>query len=484
MKAAAYARYSTDKQTNNSIAYQMDKIREYCSAHDIDIVRSYADEAETGTNMQRESFIEMVAAAKRGEFDAVVIYDISRGSRDVADWFNFRKAMQVLEIKVISVEDKLGDITNPSDFLTELITVGLGQHQVLTTRQKSMDGVSVRAKQGAFLGGVAPLGYDIENSDYRINEQEAAAVRMIFRMYAAGKSFNAILDALPAALRGKRGQRLGKNSLHSILTNERYIGTYTWNKRRVKLMGKWAGGKPNPHYVRLEGVIPPIVDMDLWERVQIRMKDNRRAVNKAKRDYLLTGLIECESCGAAYVGHTSTNAKGYTTSYYVCGNKYRTRACHAKNINADEIEVFVVQQLKAYLLSADFEEVAHTIADAVNNASPDLSKEKRELGEVNRKIANGVNAIVSGTEFPELHDEIDRLRVRKSELEDIISRNEGARRKVDPERIVALFKDSIRNWDTNLKEIVKEHVTKIYAHEDGSYTVNVGVHIRGCGGRI
>ena len=483
MKAAAYARYSTDNQTKNSIAYQMDKIREYCEKSNITIVESYADEAESGTNTNRAGFIEMIAAAKRGEFDAVVIYDITRGSRDVADWFNFRKAMQVLEIRVISVEDKLGDITNPSDFLTELITVGLGQHQVLTTRQKSMDGVTVRAKQGAFLGGFAPLGYDIADGTYVINEREAEAVQMIFSMYGDGKSYNEILDAVQG-VRGKRGQFLGKNSLNSILTNDRYIGIYTWNRRKMKIMGKWAGGKANPRCVRLEGIIPPIISMDVWERVQARMKSNRRAVNKAKRDYLLTGLIECEGCGATYVGHCSTNAKGYETRYYCCGNKYRTRSCRAKNINADEIEEFVIQQLKAYLLTVDFSEVANTIANAVNNAAPDLSKEKRELAEINRQIANGVKAVMNGLEIPELQDEIDRQRVRKSELEDIIARNTANHKKIDPAKVEELFHTSMENWDTDIKNIIRYHVTKIYAHVDGSYTVNIGVHINGCGGRI
>ncbi len=55
------------------------------------------------------------------------------------------------------------------------------------------------------------------------------------------------------------------------------------------------------------------------------MSDNKRnARNKAKWSYLLSGLIECEECGAAYVGHTSTSSKGVETRYYVCGNKYRT----------------------------------------------------------------------------------------------------------------------------------------------------------------
>ena len=288
MRAAAYARYSTDKQTDNSIAYQLDAIRKYCREHDITIVATFADEAESGTNTDREGFRQMVAAAGRGEFDAVVIYDVTRGSRDVGDWFTFRKAMLMLGVQVIATTQSLGDITNSNDFLLELISVGMGQREVLEARQKSINGVAVRARQGAFLGGVPPLGYDIVNGAYVVNPCEARTVRTIFAMYADGQSYNAILEAIDGAI-GKRGQPLGRNSLHSILTNERYVGTYTWNKRRVKLFRKWAGGAPNPNCVRLEGHIPAIIDNETWERVQKRMSDNKRnAVNKAKRTYLLS----------------------------------------------------------------------------------------------------------------------------------------------------------------------------------------------------
>lgn len=481
-KAAAYARYSTDKQTEDSIAFQLEEIQKYCVKNKLLLTAIYKDDAQSGTNTDRQGFIEMIDAAKRKEFDCVVIYDVTRGSRDVADWFYFRKTMAALDIKVISATENLGDITDPNDFLTELITVGIGQHQVLTTRQKSIASVAVKAKQGVFLGGYPPLGYDIVNGQYVINEQEARVVRTIFEAYASGKSYNAILELIHGA-KGKRGKPIGKNSLHSILTNERYIGVYTWNKRFQKRFRKWAGGKPNPNCVRIENFIPAIIEPELWKRVQERMSNNkRRAANKAKHEYLLSGLIECTSCGSTYVGHCSTNKKGYSTRYYICGNKYRTHTCNSKNINADEIETFVVQQLKAYLLETDFEEIAQYIADQVNNASPDLSREKKELAEITMQINNGMKAILKGIDFPELEDEISRLRVRKSELEDIIARNEANKRKVDKNKIAELFRKSVESWDVDLKNIIKCHITKIYANIDGSYTVNVGVHIAGCGG--
>nr|WP_319489030.1 hypothetical protein [uncultured Caproiciproducens sp.] len=192
-------------------------------------------------------------------------------------------------------------------------------------------------------------------------------------------------------------------------------------------MRKLAGGNPNPDYVRIDA-IPSIIDRELWE--------------------------------------------------YVCGNKYRTRTCSVKNVNADQLETFVVQHFKAYLLDANFEEVAQTIADAVNNVTPDLSKERKEFSKV--------KAVLSGMEFPELKDEVSRLRVRKSELEDIIAHSASScGAKPDPAKIIDIFCYSAEHFnDEHLKEIINFHITKIYANIDGSFTVNIGVHLDGCGGQI
>lgn len=483
MKAAAYARYSTDKQTENSIEYQLQEIRKYCDAHDVELVATYTDEGLSGTNMDRPGFQAMVRAAEAHEIDTVVIYDVTRGSRDVGDWFAFRKSMMYLGVQVISATgQRLGDLTNSQDFLLELLTVGMGQAEVLGTRQKSLDGVAVKAKQGIFLGGVPPLGYDIVDGSYIINEPEAAIVRKIFAWYAAGRSYGYMLEQLKDA-RGKRGQPFGKNSFSAILRNERYIGVYTWNKRKYKLMRRWAGGGLNPNVIRLEGVIPAIVNRETWEKVQKRMNDRKRnAKNKARHRYLLSGLIECEACGAAYVGHTTTNSRGYSTRYYVCGNKYRTHTCMAKNVNADEIETFVVQNLKAYLQTLNFDETAQYITDQVNHASADLSAEKNELQQINRQISNGVKAILSGANIPELEEELDRLRIRKAELEDVIKIRSADRPTITKEAVARLLRESVSSWnDENLPDIIRQHVQKIYAHADGTFTVHVGVHLAGCG---
>lgn len=403
MQAAAYARYSTEHQSENSIEAQLNGINDYCRANDIEVVRTYIDEAQSGTSTNRTGFQNLIRGAEQRAFQAVIIYDITRGSRDVVDWFSFRKEMLRLGIQVISATERLGDVLDPNAFLVELLSVGIGQHQVLTTRQKSHAGVENIAKKGLFCGGTPPLGYTIDpDGHYLVEDREAAAVRHIFRAYADGDSYACIVDWLSDhGIRSKRGKTIGTNALYAILRNERYIGRYSWNKRKVKLMGKWAGGKANPDAVVIEDAIPRIIDAATWERVQKRIMENEKnKCNKSRvnREYLLSGLIRCRKCGGAWGGVTTISSKGYEHSYYTCLNKRRLHTCDAKNMAAADIEPLVVNCLKNEILNGDLIE---STADAILQACKDDGADntdaiKREISATEKKIENLLHTLEDG----------------------------------------------------------------------------------------
>lgn len=209
--AVAYARYSTDKQTENSIAYQLAEINKYCNANNIAITEKYIDEGLSGTNTNRPAFQKLLKDAKEHKFNTVIIYDISRGSRNLVDWFLFRQEMKRLNIKVISCSQQLGEIDDPNNFLLETISVSLEQYQVLDTRKKSIAGSKTRALKGKFMGGYPPLGYDIINDEYVINKAEATVIKQIFDMFVQGESYKSIIEYVnKKGIRGKKGKPLEK----------------------------------------------------------------------------------------------------------------------------------------------------------------------------------------------------------------------------------------------------------------------------------
>lgn len=422
-KAAAYARYSTDNQTDNSIAYQMYEITRYCAKNEIDLTHSFIDEGESGTNTNRNGFQEMITTARAKEFNTIIIYDVSRGSRDIADWFLFHKQMRELGISVVSCHQTLGDPLNPDDFLHEFITVGLGHHMVLETRQKAMAGIAAVAREGRFLGGKAPYGYEVKNQEYVIVPSEAEFVRNAFQLYADGYSYRYIMEHLRVRdIIGRHGAPLNQNSLYYMFKNPRYAGIYIWNEYTYRVMRKYIGRTPNPEEVRIEGAIPAIVSMEVWSTVQTRLENNKiqnRRINPAaKQIFLLSGLIRCGVCGAAYTAHTS-RSKGHEYVYYCCTNRYGKKrgenACSSTPVRGDRLEAIVLDAIKRCLNAhSDFPALANHIAMQFNKEmQADLTAEYQELESIKVKINNGVNAILDGFDTPELRDQIDQLKRRK-----------------------------------------------------------------------
>lgn len=484
MKAAAYARYSTDNQTDNSIATQLDAITKYCIKNNHTLVAIFTDEAKTGTNVDREGFQRLLGCAARKEFECVIIYDMTRGSRNVSDWFNFRDKMRALKIEVLSVTEKLGDVSDPMGFLTELLGVGMGQIEVLRSRQKSIAGKIQKAKDGVFLGGFPPLGYDIVNRKYVINEKEADVVRFIFQSYGEGHSYDYILMFTnDMGVVGKRGRPVGKNSLFSILNNDRYIGVYSWNRYNNRYMKHWAGGKPSPEAETvIENGIPPIVDIEIWNKVRIRMDNNKKnATNTAVHEYLLSGKIECKKCGNAYTGKTNKNSRGVTTRYYVCGNKSRTKLCDAMNINADLIEDITKERVMTWLKTVDYDKVAQNIETLAKSRTSGICKE--EMEKLNQEKVN-LKFLLSKCENTEQTlliqrkcDEVD-IKIKslsEKELKSVVT-------EITHDKVIAqLKKDALCTSEDDIKRLVKDYVQKIYAYGD-DIEIAIGVTMIGSPG--
>jgi len=416
--AAAYARYSTANQQETSIVAQLDGIRAYCDREGIRLAAMpYIDEARSGTNTDRPGFQRLLADARAGRFDAVVVYDVSRGSRDVADWFAFRREMAALGVAVLSATNQLGDMDDPNAFLTELLTVGLGQHMVLQSRQKSIAGKRVRAGRGLFCGGVAPLGYDIVDGQYSIRQAEAATVRLIYERYAAGASYADILAELERlGARTKNGRSFTRSALHDILSNPRYTGKYLWFDREERHMHRHVG-RDNPDKVVIEGGIPPIITQEVAEAVTIRMTSNRAHTRTTYRSYLLSGLIRCGECGSAMSGVT-TKSRGHEYPRYICLGKRTERRCDLKNVKADVLDEYITRVLREDVLSdAVIEAAARRIEETLASGrcmADDIRVEMERLARKNHNLT-ALAAEIGAT--PDMRQQLIANEQHRQELE-------------------------------------------------------------------
>ena len=153
--------------------------------------------------------------------------------------------------------------------------------------------------------------------------------------------------------RQSAGPAFGKNSIHDVLRNEKYSGTYVFNKTAAKVENRRNNHarKDESDIIRVPGGIPAIISKDIWEVVKKRMDANKHksAGNRAKQVYILSGHVFCGECGAAMVGNR--NSRG--TSYYVCNARKNKKQCNNKNIRKEFLEQIIIGALYDNLFSPD-----------------------------------------------------------------------------------------------------------------------------------
>lgn len=426
MNAVIYARYSSDNQREESIDAQVRAIKDFAAREGINIIRIYADEAKSATTDQRPQFLDMMKDAETGMFQAVIVHKLDRFSRDRFDSAYYKRHLKKCGVRLISVLENLDD--SPESIILESVLEGMAEYYSKNLSREVMKGMKETAYQCKHTGGIPPLGFDVgPDKSYVINEWEAEAVRMIFEMFADGKGYSAIIDALNAkGYKTKAGKPFGKNSIHDLLLNEKYVGVFVFNKVYNKINGKRNGHKmkPDDEIIRIPGGCPAIVSQDLWERVKKRLEANKRASGaySAKAVYILSGRIFCGKCGAAMTGKRARMGRNKSVySYYECSARKSKRTCDMKPINKEFVEQKVIDALYENLFCDEVIEAATDMiykhAASRNTEIPEMIKKyEKQLQTVEFEISNIVNAIAKGMFHESMKAKMDELEASKAQL--------------------------------------------------------------------
>ena len=182
--AAAYARYSSDNQREESIEAQLRAIREYAARSGYEIINEYVDEARSATTDNRPAFQQMIADAD--QFKAIIVHKLDRFSRDRYNSAIYRRQLKKKGVSLVSVLDNLDG--SPESIILESVLEGMAEYYSRNLAREVMKGLRETAYKCKHTGGIPPLGYDVlPDKSYTINDREAEEVRLIFKMYAAGR---------------------------------------------------------------------------------------------------------------------------------------------------------------------------------------------------------------------------------------------------------------------------------------------------------
>jgi site-specific DNA recombinase len=300
---------------------------------------------------------------------------------------DFARIMETFErrgVSFVSVTQQF-NTTHSMGRLTLNILLSFAQFEREIIGERIRDKLAAQARKGKWTGGAPVLGYDVDRSAPSprlvINAKEAAQVREIFRMYLQQAALLPVAKELVRRnwsnkLRTtKKGKQLGgrpfdKATLYALLTNPIYTGQMPYKDELY----------PGEH--------EPIIDRELFEKVQHQLKENGRTGGvevRNKYGALLRGLMHCKGCGTAMT-HTFHRGKGrHVYRYYRCTHEIKNgrEACSADSLPAHEIEALVVDEVRR--LGHDEALLAQVLTDAHVAIRGELGAAQRDLDDLRRQ---------------------------------------------------------------------------------------------------
>ena len=465
-KAVIYARYSSDKQTEQSIEGQVRECENFAKSKGISIIGKYFDRAMSGKADKRPDFQRMVKDSNKKLFDYILVYQLDRFARNRYDSAHYKMLLKKNGVKVLSAKENIAD--DPSGILMETVLEGMAEYYSAELAQKVKRGHYESFLKGNNQGGGRCFGYDsvpVDPTSTRsskklaINTAEANIVRKIFDDYASGKKVTEIKTWLDInGIKGHHGNPLHKNGIMCILKNPKYIGTMTYGE------------------FTQENVIPPIIDKDVFEKVQKRIDTNKRntSVFRPTERFMFTTKCFCGHCKSPMVADTGTSHTGKVYRFYKCHNKKFSKAKCEKVQNKKEIfeDKIITEIMRLLNTHGIMEQIATQLIEYNDElqTNPKLAMYEKQLAETEKAMQNIMKAVEQGFFNPQSQERMLQL---ESEKADLIFRIDGERLdvpiKLDRDEIIFWFEQFAKGDinDTKFKERLAEtFVNKVIVWND------------------
>jgi len=283
-RVAIYARFSSDKQNESSLADQVRDCRRYAAEKGWNVVEVFQDAAMSGSSDNRPGYQAMLAEAKRGRFDIILAESMDRLSRRLADTAQLHDLLSFHQVRLFTKDH--GEINK---MLVAMLGM-VAEQFVNDLRAKTKRGQRGRIEAGMSAGGLG-FGYTaLPNGDRAILEAEAETVRRIFRDYSAGVGPRELAASLnregipgpggkpwkDTTIRGQRDRGTG------LLNNELYVGRLIWG--RTEYRKNPATGKREARVIdKADWVVTDRPDLriipdDLWQTVRRRQEASFHAM--------------------------------------------------------------------------------------------------------------------------------------------------------------------------------------------------------------
>jgi site-specific DNA recombinase len=351
---AIYTRKSSEEgleQSFNSLDAQREACESFISSQRHEgwkmLPTRYDDGGYSGGTMERPALKQLLQDVEGGKINVIVVYKVDRLTRSLADFAKIVEAFDAKGVSFVSVTQQFNTTTSMGR-LTLNILLSFAQFEREVTGERIRDKIAASKKKGMWMGGMIPLGYNLEGRKLVPNPKEAQLVSKVFSLYLQLGCVSKLARQLDREkIRSKvwvtrTGTRLGgvpfaRGALYDLLRNRLYIG-------EIRHREKWYPGEQ-------KGILP----LELWQKVQAQLESNLKTRRKRAREQassLLTGLIE-DVAGNRFTP-SFTIRRGRRYRYYVSQIVVQNPGREHDRITrlpAHEIESRVIERLVSFLRS-------------------------------------------------------------------------------------------------------------------------------------
>ena len=365
LKAVIYARYSSEKQNEQSIEGQLRACYKYAHANNIEVVKEYIDRAMSGTNDRRPAFQDMLKSSSSNEWDILLVYKLDRFSRDKVEATIHKHTIRKNGKKIISVMENIPD--TPEGIILESVLEGFNEYYSKELSQKIKRGNHESRLKGIFTTGKPPFGYDLIDKHLYINNNQAETVKTLFKLITEGYTYTEVAYILNTHEEFNKSQKhFDKKLVEKIYINNHYTGILESNG------------------FIYDKVYPQILTQEEWDNAHKNRRVLKRdAQHPNTRDYsnsryLLMPKVYCGNCRRRMETSSGTSSSGRLLQYYACKNhKKGESTCGMKSIQKDLLEDVVFRALKNILKKEEL----------VDKMAAELYKRRQEASYLTAEIS-------------------------------------------------------------------------------------------------
>lgn len=448
IKAIIYLRVSSDEQAEEgtSLETQLIVCRQKAAQLDAEVVAVITDDGVSGAlYAARPGMQEALCIIEAGRANCLICAALDRYSREIEHQQAIRRRLTRCGARLVLCNLDIAD--TPEGKLQFGVLGSFAAYERELIAQRLHDGRSRRAHQGRQpYRGTSPLGYHIPGRDdavrgdyafdqigiYQLIETEAEIVKDLYIRYAAGESIRALAKHLTEAGITTRAGRTEwyPGTVRGILRNPCYKGSAAVGRscatldesRLVQGLRTKYRVQTRPHSECITIACPPIVSVDLWDAVQIRLKDNKRALaGNPNNRHLLTGMLLCPTCGERMNYYYS----GY--GYYGC--KRRGTCENRRFVRVDAVEPVVIDAVQEIVRNPSMLSAAIEAYCRAPKTTPDQSRDsieadmralaQRERSTIDAQIA-GIQAGADPSAYNAIFSQISAERSRlKSKIDQL-----------------------------------------------------------------